>query len=180
MKHFLLLTLVIFALSCNSKPSENDFVQKIDSLQLKVQTIHENYNFSFSDLSKNVWEWQKSQAFVKIDSATWVTYFDKPNSLIDYRYGYQTNYIYKFLDLRDNFINIIVLQYIHNDNESYMYLIQFDKNGNRRKVYILASIFKSPDDFEVIHSAVQGNKITTYKNYIDAEIIEKDTTSILW
>ena len=183
MKYISFLFALLFVLSYNGKTNKtkiNSFESKIDSLKLFVPTISGNHTFSFAELSENKWEWQKSQNFIKIDSDLWVNYFDKPERLIGHGYYYQTNYYYKILDLQDNFINLIVLQYIHNDNESYMYLLQFDKQGNKFKSHILASIVKSPVDYEEVKSTIQGNEITTYKCYMDEEIIKRDTIKILW
>ena len=182
-----MLIISLLSLSCGCIISEqpnntSNFEQKIDSLKQFIPTISENHNFSFAEISENEWEWQKSQKFVEIDSSLWIDYFDKPTLLVGYKYYYQTNYYYKIIDFHDNFINMIILQHIHNNNESYMYLLQFDKHGNRQKAITLASIFKSRDEYEEVKSSIQSNKITTYSFYedFDERTIKKDTTLVIW
>jgi hypothetical protein len=178
--NFFSLLLLLLTISCNNESKKNNFESQMDLLKLNIPTITENQNFSFSEFSKDIWNWHKSHKFIEIDSIIWIDYCNNPTPLGDYRYDYQTNYYYETIDLQDDFTNLIILQYIHNNNESYMYLLQFDKKGNRRKVFVLASIFKSPDEYEEIHSSIQGNKIITYKYYDDDGTVKRDTTITLW
>ena len=174
---FLLLLMV----ACSNSSKTSDFERKIDGIKQTIPTISENQTFAFTMLSENVWNWQKSQEFVEIDSVFLVDFIDKPQQLIAYNYYYQTNYYYKIVDFQNNdYFNLIILQQIHNNNESYMYLLQFDKQGIRKKELVLASIFKSPDEYEELYSTIQGNKITTYRYYVDDEAAQRDTTVIFW
>jgi hypothetical protein len=165
--------------SCNNK---SDFEQKIDTLRQTIPTVTGNQSFSFEELSQDVWNWQNSHKFIEIDSATWFDNFNKPTQLGDYRYAYTTNYYYKEFDFKDSLFNLVVLQYVHNSNESYMYLVQFDRQGNRKNTLTLASIFKSPIDYEEIYSSIQENQITTYRYYndMDKNIVKRDTMENLW
>ena len=180
MRYFLLIFILLMKISCNNIHKTSEFEQKIDSLKQIIPTISGNHTFSFAEISENVWEWQNSQKFIEIDSILWVDYFDKPQRLISYKYDYQTNYYYKIIDLQDNFFNFIILQHIHNNNESYMYLIQFDKQGNRQKAMVFASISKSPVDYKEVYSSIEGNKIATYEYYEDEDKILRNTTFVNW
>lgn len=176
---FLSLVLLL-GISCNRTPKISDFELTMDSLKQVIPTMEvtENQIFSFTELSKNIWDWQTVQKFEKIDTVFWNNYLNKFHPLNGYNYFYQKNYFYKIIDFENNYFNLIILQ--NQGDTSYMYLIQFDRQGNRKKVCLLASISKSPDDYEEIHSSIQNNKITTYKYYNDDGSIKKDTIVSFW
>jgi len=167
----------------------------IDSLRQIIPTVtgeqkfsfkELSQDFSFKELSQDVWNWRNSQKFIEIDSAIWVNSFNKPTKL--YPYGYSSGervgkkiYYYKIFDFKDNLFNLIVLKYVSNDR-SCMYLVQFDKQGNRKKTLKLAYIEKGPEWNEEIYSLIRGNEITTYRYYDDDNDDNdyKDTVVTLW
>jgi hypothetical protein len=169
-----------FELQADSFSKKTNFELQVDSLKQTIPTVTGSLVFAFSEFSENVWDWKKSQTFLEIDSSMWFDYFNKPEQLGTYRYGYQTNYYLKIFDFQDSFFNLVTIQYIHNGNLCYMYFVQFDRHGNRKKTHILASIRKSPDEYEEVYSSIQGNEITTYTYYNDDGVIKRDTTVILW
>jgi hypothetical protein len=61
-----------------------------------------------------------------------------------------------------------------------MYLVKFDKQGNRKKEMILASYSDGPDWSCFTHSTIQGNKIRIYDYAIDDDIVKNDTTTVIW
>jgi hypothetical protein len=189
---FVLLTMLCFSFAAEQSvngqlKTKSDFERKIDSLRQIIPTVTGNQIFSFKELSQRVWAWQTSQKFIEIDSATWLNNFNKPTEFGTYgysgsgRYIYKTNYYYKEFDFKDNLFNLIILQYV-NDDRSFMHLVQFDKQGNRKKTLRLACIEKSPDGSGEEYSIIQGNKITTYYDYNDNDddYDKIDTTEVLW
>ena len=178
MKSKVLVIVLLFSIFSNS---ENDFGLKIDSLRQFIPIVTGNQIFSFKEISEDVWKWNDSQKFISIDSVTWCNNFYKPiNRESRCTYDYRNKYYYKKFDFKDDLFNLIILDK-GNDN-SYMYLVQFDKQGNQIKTLTLASIYKHPYDYEEIYSSIQGNKITTYNYYEDFydNLVERDTTETLW
>jgi hypothetical protein len=169
-------------LGCNDKTQKNksEFEVKIESVTPTIPTVRGNQTFSFFELSEDIWNWQKLQNLTEIDSSLWVSYINKPDPIGSYSTDYQKNYFYKMIDFDDACIYLITLQYIRNNNESYMYLLQFDKQGNRKKMLVLASIYKSPDEYEEVHSSIQGRNIITYRYYSEDSIIKRDTIVNSW
>ena len=167
----------------DNQNAQTIFEKKVDSLKQILSSIStDNQTFDFHLLSKNEWDWWKKNNFIIIDSLFFYEYANKPTSLTGYGNYYQTNYFYKIIDIDNGLFNVIVLQRIHNDNECYMYLLQFDKYGKRKNTVLLASLFKSPSDYEEIKSEMRNRIITTYKLYQsydwdgDKEEEKKDTT----
>jgi hypothetical protein len=170
---------LLLPISCNYKSKKSDFELKIDLLKQTIPTVKEEQTYSFKDLSRNVWEWYKSEKLIEIDSAFREDYVNKPKPIMYYGEKYQRNYCYNFFDSQEDCFNLIIVQYV-NANESSMYLLQFDKQGERKKIFVLASISKSPDDYEEVYSLIQGNAITTYRYFNDEGFVKRDTTKIIW
>jgi hypothetical protein len=191
----------------SSNNDKSDFERTIDSLRQFIPRVKGNQIFSFKEFSGKALNWQESQfikkdiatwdkigdlwlnpqKLIKIDSAIWVNNFGKrhpngylPSGDIKGSFG-KFFYYYKELDLNDNLFNIIVLEWV-NKTQSYMYLVQFDKQGNRKKgAFELANIWANPDGTGEIYSVVQGNKIKTYSyTYFDDDGYKYDTTEVLW
>ena len=180
-----------------SNNTKSGFERKIDSLRQIIPIVTGNQTFSFNKLSdshsfqklsQGVWDWQNSSDFVKIDSTTWINHFIGSTQCEDveivalpfyYRDSYKVNYYYKEFDFKDSLINLIILQYVNNDR-SCMYLVQFDKQGNRKKILMLAYIEKGPEWVEEIYSSIQENKITTYRYYEDNDSVKRDSVMTLW
>jgi len=173
----------LFNGSNNNQPLENNvFIEKFDSLKQIIPIISENALFDFYTLSENGWDWYQKNDYVEIDSLFFNEYVNVPEPLIGYGSYYQTNYFYKIIDIEDGLYNIVTLQRIHNNNEAYMYLIQFDKEGKRVNIILLASLSKSPTDYEVVKSKMNDGVITTYKHYQsdwgDGDIEDRKDTTI--
>jgi hypothetical protein len=151
-----------------SNNTKNHFEQKVDSLRQIIPTVTGNQEFSFKEISENVWQWRNSQKFTQIDSITWVNNFGNPNPYDKSKY-YDTNYYYKEIDFKDSLFNIVILQYAGGDR-SNMYLVQIDKQGKPLKHHLLAFIRKHIADYEEVYSSIQENKITTYSHYEDYDL----------
>ena len=178
-----------------SNNTKSNFEHKVDSLRQIIPTVKGEQKLSFKELSQkmsfkklsqDVWDWQNSEKFIRIDSATWINNFNKPTKLGTYGHDFKyaervdkTIYYYKIFDFKDNLLNLIILQYVSHD-KSCMYLVQFDKQGNRKKTLLLAYIEKGPEWVEEIYSSNQGNKITTYGYYEDDDKVKRDTVVTLW
>lgn len=200
MKNFILLGLLfLFIISCNNTSlncvnpkvikqqtdNTNLFLKKIDSIKKNIPVVDgKNMTFDFYSLSPKRWDWYMIHYFIEIDSIFMKDYIDKPTPLNDsYNKYYQTNYYYKVISMNNNLYNLLILQRIHNDNEAYMYLVQLDSNGERVNLITVASIFKSPIDYEEVTSVINDGIITKYIHYHmedwDGEIEDKKDTIII-
>jgi hypothetical protein len=123
--------------------------------------------FDFYKITKDVWNWEQVDGLVRIDSLFFATYISKSSSYIGWYRVDRIKYFYKFIELSNNAINLIVLKNI--GYYAYMYLLSFNKEGECEKSFLLASISKSPIDSEDIKSRIRGDTLVNYRYYVSDE-----------
>jgi len=129
--------------------------------------------FGFDKLpNKDIWNWYKSDDLVKVDSNFFADYLANVKEFIAYK-NYQTIYFNYIVDFNDDFKHIVFSQFIHNGDESNMYLISFTNEGRVLNVFLLAKIEKSPDDLLKMRSElINQSTFKTTKIFMVAEDAE--------
>lgn len=147
---FSLLTTLLFvvAFSNNCINSKSSFIDIYESLKVKIPVIDnkESNLFSFDSLSNNdIWNWNKSDDLLIVDSNFFTNYLADVKEFTTFK-NYQTIYFNYIVDFNDDSKYLVLSQYIHNGDESNMYLVSFTNEGIVLNVFLLAKIEKSPDD----------------------------------
>jgi len=151
-----------------------------ESLKGKIPVIdNKNINhFSFEILSNNgIWSWYKSDDLVKVDSNFFLNYLTDVKEFATFK-NYQTIYFNYIVDFNDDSKYLVLSQYIHNGDESNMYLVSFTNEGIVLNVFLLAKIEKSPDDLLKTRSElVNLNTMKTTKIFMVADdaVVFKDS-----
>jgi hypothetical protein len=139
--------------------------------------------FDFYKISDNGWDWVNEKRFIKIDSVFCRQYIHHPEALSNFSSA--TYYFYGTIQLPDNMHNLIVIEYLHK-NEIYMYLLRFDREGNRKKAYLLAHLFGFIDESQIEKSIIKDNKLVKFnEHFYDQEenttVVIRDTmVNVLW
>jgi hypothetical protein len=147
---FSLLTTLLFVVtfSNNCINSKSSFIDIYELLKVKIPVIDnkESNLFSFDSLSNNdIWNWNKSDDLIIVDSIFFTKYLTDVKEFTTFK-NYQTIYFTYIVDFNDDSKYLVFSQYIHNGDESNMYLVSFTNEGIVLNVFLLAKIEKSPDD----------------------------------
>jgi hypothetical protein len=180
MKVLLIIILSLaFLLSCkNGQQVKNPMVDKPDSIfsSLSEKNIQ---SFDFKNLKPgDLWNWKNNPDLKKVDTGFYKVYladievFSKWNNYQDLFWLGTTQCKMKN--------KLILAQWIHNGDESNMYLIGFDENGLNCKTLKVAALFKSSNDFIFTKSNIIDGKIirVTVRYFVDIdnkEISYKDS-----
>jgi hypothetical protein len=165
MKVILLISICIsFLLSFNSfeRRSNNDFGYRLDSIfsLLKDKNIT---SFNFENLRiGNVWNWPNSKHIVKADSSFYQSFLFGKTQFTMYSKDYQDIYFIGTTNF-DKKRYLVLGQWIHNGDESNMYLIEFNDENKISKLLLVAELFKGPDDYIHSYSKLTENSLTRIK-----------------
>jgi hypothetical protein len=160
-------------------PSERnkDFLLEIDSLK-KVLPIVSNQMFDFRRMSsENEFDWYKSTEIHKVDDVFFEKHLRQSEVFTNWS-DYQSLYYCCFIGCPLSTIPLVVMQRVHNDDESNMFLVLFDSSGTVKNVDIIATITKSPIDYfqvtsEITHSCrVKMKSVYTSTSEDDRSVIE--------
>src|ERR1035437_3587204 len=115
--------------SCNSSIRDErntDFI-KLDSIFSKVTTKNiQDFDFKTID-NNNVWNWPHSRLVQEVDSNFYKRYL-KTVKVFNQWNDYQDFYLVGSSQINEKKY-FIIAQWIHNGDESNMYLIEFAQNG---------------------------------------------------
>jgi hypothetical protein len=181
---FSLLTilLIVVAFSNNCINSKSSFIDIYESLKVKIPVIDNKKSnlFSFDILSNNdIWNWYKSDDLVKVDSNFFVNYLTDVKEFATFK-NYQTIYFNCIVDFNDDSKYLVLSQYVHNGDESNMYLVSFTNEGIVLNVFLLAKIEKSPDDLLKIRSElVNLSTMKTTKIFMVADDVAVFKDSVI-
>lgn len=173
--------ITIAAFSNNPLKSKSNFTEIYDSLKVKLKVIKiKYYVFSFDKMfDGDIWNWYKSDNLYKVDSSFYTEYLCNEKELTIWK-DYQTLYFTYIVDFNDEFKHLVISQFIHNGNESNMYLVNFSDKGKILGVFLLAKIEKSPDDLLKLSSElINLNLIKTTKIFMVADKNEIFKDSII-
>lgn len=179
---FSLLTIlfIVVAFSSNCLNIKSNFTDFYESLTVKIPMIDARKKdvFSFDKLSNNdIWNWYKSDRLVEVDSNFYADYLAVIKEFATYE-KYQTFYFSYIVDFHDEAKHLVLSQFIHNGDESNMYLVSFTNEGIVLNVFLIAKIEKSPDDLLKTRSElVKLNNLKTTKIFMvaDNEKVYKDS-----
>jgi len=178
----ILFCVVTIGCKFQTRTERTIFELKVDSIKHVIPLLSVKDTIDFNNIAKNVFGWEKSKNIVMIDSLFYDQYFKNFAPIGRWSGRLQASYFYGAIDLLNS---LVILRKI-SDDMSDMFLVQFDKNGEIEKYFLLAAISKSPDDYVEIKSIVDSNILITFKiHYIDEAdgntTIKRDTTrNILW
>jgi len=113
--------------------------------------------FNFENFTKtNIWNWHSSKNIIKADAFFYKRFLMNKMEFSGYEENYQDIY-YLGITQIGMIKYLIIGQWIHNDDESNMYLIDFDKYGVINKVFSIAGLYKGPDDYYNFYSHLKNN-----------------------
>jgi hypothetical protein len=171
MKALLILILFLsFLLSCkNGQQVKNTRIDKLDSISsfLSEKNIQ---SFDFKNLRpSDLWNWKDNPDLKKVDTGFYNEYLSNIEAFNTWD-DYQDLYWLGTAQCRIK-NNLILAQWIHNGDESNMYLIGFDENGLNYKTLKVATLFKSPNDFIYTKSNIIDGRLkrVTVKYFVDID-----------
>jgi hypothetical protein len=164
---------IVMVFSNLSLKSQSRFIDIFDSLKVKIPIIKsDHYIFSFyKSYGKDRWyrnEKNEKKDLIILDNNFYTNYLSINDEFTIYRKDYQTFYLNCIVDFDDEFKHLVLSQYIHNGNESYIYLVSFRNDGIILNVFLLAKTAASPIDFLNISSELVNSKtVKRIKIYMD-------------
>lgn len=163
----LAISCTLLCLQCGQSQHRSDsgFERWIDSLKTSLP-VFESHVFSFDSLApRQEFHWHEATMLRKVGEEELERYFEV-NKVFRWWKGYQTVFYYCLVSTVGGSISVVVVQRIHNDDESNMYLVGFDSTGKPNSVDLLAQISKSPDDFtQVMSWLTNGARVKTLRRF---------------